>query len=255
MRYEVSFLRRQPKPAVDADGLLAAAREGDASARDQLIRNHLPFILKVAAKICGRYVQMGQDDEVSVGLMAFNEAVDSYRPNSGAAFTTFAEMVIRRRLIDYFRREGKRLEAPLSEYDQEDEDGDVWSTVELRSAVAEHAKRQEAQDRGDEVIRYRAALAWYGIPFEDLVRVTPRHRDARERAIMVARRVAGNARWSEYLKRTHSLPSKELAGDPSLGVSRKLLERQRKYIIAVALVFMEGLEGLQAFVPEVGEKD
>jgi RNA polymerase sigma factor len=246
------FRRARQETGGDADALLAAARCGDAGARDGLIRSYLPFILKVASRTCGRYLQVGRDDEVSVGLMAFNEAIDRYQAGSGSAFAPFAEMVIRRRLIDHFRREAARREMPLSEFEQEDEEGEVWSPVEVRGAVAAHQARTEAEDRREEVRRYREVLGAYGIRMEELVRLTPRHRDARERAIAVAREVAARAAWSEHLRRTRSLPLREMERVPQLGVSRKTLERQRKYIVAVALLFMEDLGGLRALVPEAG---
>lgn len=234
----------------DGDSRLAAAREGDAEARDDLIRSYLPLVLKVASRTCGRYLQVGRDDEVSVGLMAFNEAIDRYQENSGASFVSFAEMVIRRRLIDHFRRESARPETPLSEFEQQDEEGEAWSPVEIRGAIAAHRARQESADRRDDVVRYRQVLQEYGIALEELVRLTPRHRDARERAITVAREVARRTEWCQQLRRTRSLPLKEMERESRLGVSRKTLERQRKYIVAVALLFMEDLEGLRGYVPE-----
>jgi RNA polymerase sigma factor len=230
--------------------MIAAAKEGDAEARDALIRSYHPFVLKVASRACGRYLQVGRDDEISISLIAFNEAIDRYQAGSGAAFVTFAEMVIRRRLIDHFRREGSRPEAPLSEFEQEDEEGEVWSPVEIRGALASHSDRQQAEDRCDEVRRYRQVLEGYGIGMKELVRLAPRHRDARERAIAIAREVARQPGWRDYLQRTRSLPLKEMEQDPRLGVSRKTLERQRKYIVAVALLFMEGFESLQSYVPD-----
>lgn len=249
----MSLFGRRARRAANAetDERLAAARDGDAEAREALIRNYLPLVLRVASRACGRYLQVGRDEEVSVGLMAFNEAIDRYRPDSGAAFVSFAEMVIRRRLIDHFRRESARPETPLSEFEQEDDEGEIWSPVEIRGALIDHRARSESQDRREEVLRYRDVLAGYGIGLEELVRLTPRHRDARERAIAVAREVARNVAWSDHLRRTKSLPLKAMERDEALGVSRKTLERQRKYIVAVALLFMEDLESLRAYVPEV----
>ena len=43
-------------------------------------------------------------DEFSIGLQAFNEALDAYQSDKGASFLYFAKMVINRRVIDYIRK-------------------------------------------------------------------------------------------------------------------------------------------------------
>jgi RNA polymerase sigma factor len=228
---------------------IVAARRGEAQAREELVRWYLPLVLRVTARACGRYVQLGRDDEVSVALMAFNEAIDRYQSDSGASFASFAEMVIRRRLVDHFRREGARRELPLTELETENEEGEVANPVEAAGAVALHRREQEAQDLRSDVRRFREALEAYGISLQDLVRVSPQHEDARRRAAAVARAVARNPVWRAYLRHHRALPLKEMER-ANLGVSRKTLERQRKYIIALALVWMEELDSIRSFLPE-----
>ncbi len=229
--------------------LVARAQGGDREAREELIAQSTPLVLRVGARLCGRYLRMGQDEEVSVGLIAVNEALDRYRADSGVTFGTFAEVVVRRRLIDHLRRESARRETPFSEFQQEDEEGDPWSPLEFRRAQELDQARQEALDRQAEVADFHRLLGLYGISLRDLVRQCPRHRDARSRAVEVARAVAGRPAWTEYLRRHKALPLREMEADPALGVSRKTLERQRKFIIAVAVILMEGLTGLQVYLP------
>ncbi|MCL5676542.1 MAG: hypothetical protein M1602_01435 [Firmicutes bacterium] len=82
----------------DLPELVTRAKDGDVEARNRLIAKFQPFVLGIASRISGRFVQAGRDDEVSVGLLAFNEAIDSYDPAKGVSFLGFAEIVIRRRL-------------------------------------------------------------------------------------------------------------------------------------------------------------
>ena len=232
-----------------ADSVLAA-QGGDQEARERLIAQHTPLVLRVGARVCGHYLQAGRDDEVSVGLMAVNEAVDRYRPDCGASFPAFAELVVRRRLIDHLRRQSARKELPFSYFDQADDEGGQWSPVEFARAQEVDRERRDAVDRRSEVEEFQRLLAPYGITLRDLVRQSPQHQDARQRAVAVARAVAGHPQWGGYLRQHHALPLREMERVAELGVSRKTLERQRKFIIAVAVILMEGLHTLRSYVPD-----
>ncbi len=52
-------------------------------------------------------MEYGIDEELSIALMAFNEAIDGYDTSKGS-FLSFAKLVINRRLIDYLRKKTKR---------------------------------------------------------------------------------------------------------------------------------------------------
>ncbi|HHY46775.1 MAG TPA: RNA polymerase sigma-I factor, partial [Firmicutes bacterium] len=221
--------------AAELDRMIREAQSGSREAREELIRTYLPFILKVASKVTRKYVRVGVDDEVSVSLMAFDEAISRYDARKGTSFLSFSEIVMRRRLADFFRRESpKDREVPLSGFAPEGdtEDSDTGEFVEERQAALNYASQVEAQERRDEIMRFQKALMDYGISFSDLVKASPRHRDARLRAMEVARVVVSQPSLREYLFQRRGLPLRELTR--LVAVSRKTLERQRKYIIAIA---------------------
>lgn len=228
------------------DSLIAAARAGEPGARDELIRKYTALVLKVGAQVSGRYLRMGQDEEISVGMMAINEAIDRYDPERGASFLTFAEMVVRRRLLDYYRRQRRAREIPLSELQGEDDEGNPLAGAEEREALAQHDAREEAEDRREEIAQYARRLLEFGIRFSDLANDSPKHEDARERAIACARIVAETPALREHLLQRRELPLKALEG--RVPVSRKTLERQRRYIIAVALIWIDGYPYLQHYL-------
>ena len=64
------------------------------------------FILRTASTVSRRYVTK-EDDEWSIALQAFAQAVQDYDPEKGS-LQGFAEVVIRRRLTDQFRRNRAR---------------------------------------------------------------------------------------------------------------------------------------------------
>lgn len=232
---------------------ITQVQQGQNEIRESLLQQYLPFILKVTSRSCKRFVRMGEDDEVSVALLAFNEAMDKYDCGHKTSFFAFAESVIRRRMIDYFRKSGQnRKEIPWTALSEEGEDE---VTYKLDRLTWETARSHYFEDeikvlRRDEIMEYQNKLLQYGITLRDLVEVSPKHQDARASAFAVARIISENAAYRQYLERTKSLPLKEL--ETKTQVSRKTLERQRKYIIALTLVltgqfyFLEDyLEGMK----------
>jgi len=228
------------------ESLLLQARAGDQKAREKLIADYTPFVLRVAARAAGRYLQAGVDDEFSVGLSAFNEAIDSFNPEGGMGFLRFSEMVIRRRLIDYYRKEGNRPELPLTSFDESDEEGHWLNVADTEAGWRSYVAERQRQELQEEIKLFSDALREYGIRLADLVEASPRHADARERSREVARLVARTPAWADYLRRKKELPLKDI--EQAVALSRKTLERQRKYIIALAIIFMEDLPHLREYL-------
>ncbi len=229
------------------------AQSGDREARDRLLREFMPFILKTASRATGRYLHQGVDDEISVALLAFNEAIDSFQMQKGG-FLGFAETVVRRRLVDHFRRHRARgQEVTWTELEVEDEEGDVRNPALDRVAEMTWNFAQEEQDRRQEIEEFQILLQRYGISLEELAAGCPKHRDARERAIQIARTVSEDRAMRQSVIQRHELPLKALAGLP--GVRRKTIERHRRYIIAVVLVLMHDLPHLREYVLGQGAGD
>lgn len=79
---------------------VVAAKDNE-TLRNNFISVNNNFILGTACKAAGHFVTES-DDEYSVALIAFNEAIDSYDEEKGN-FHSFAALVIRRRIYDYIR--------------------------------------------------------------------------------------------------------------------------------------------------------
>ncbi len=227
------------------------AQEGDRAAREKLLREYLPFVLKVAAATSRRYVKLGEDEEVSIALCALDEAISDFRASEKASFLTFAEMVIRRRLIDHFRRAARRQhEIPMAglmaEGEDENENSRVVFLAEVREAMRNYTQQLEARERREEILRFKERLAEFDIDFDDLVKNAPKHADTRLRSMEIARLVCNRPEYRSYLLKRRNLPLKEL--EYEAGVSRKTLERHRKYIIAIALVLSGEFTYLREYI-------
>ena len=72
---------------------------------NDFISNSEHFILKCASTATRKYISKN-DDEWSIALSAFYDAIKTYNADSGS-FYSYSKMLISRRLIDYFRGTNK----------------------------------------------------------------------------------------------------------------------------------------------------
>ncbi len=205
---------------------------GDYSLREGLIEDYRPFIWKTATQFCHRALEWGRDEELSVALIAFDSAIDSFQPDRGIPFLAFCRIVIVNRLKDLVRREGKypsesRLDDELVAY-----------YLEGKTAWQSYVNRTIDDERREEIQAYEALLGEYSIDFEDLVEGSPRHKDYRQLLINVARQLTESTELMELFLHRKKLPLQQL--EQITGVKRKTLERGRKFIIASALLLREG---------------
>ncbi|MBS4025812.1 MAG: RNA polymerase sigma-I factor [Clostridia bacterium] len=235
------------QPSSDACSLLLAAllhkaQQGDESARELLITSFKPFIGKIASEQCSRYLDWRNDDELSIALLAFNQAIDKFDLNKNTSFTSYAAMVIRHRLIDYFRQEEKHRHLLFS---QVTETGD-YLPGEKEAAEKNYQAKALQESRLEELMTFIKLLEEYGISLEDLTKVSPKHLDTKQNLAGIARALSQNGMLLQKMSSTKQLPIKELM--QLTGASRKVLETGRRYIIALAIIFSFNLYHLQAFI-------
>lgn len=200
-----------------------------------LISEFKPFIASVAQKRAGRFLEYGVDDELSVGLSAFKEAMDSYDKRRGK-FLSFARLVINMRLIDYYRKQSKKgKEKSLS---LDDDDSPAGGFIDAGS-MEQYRIDDENEKRIFEIMEYRTELLKWGITLEQLAEISPRQEALREQYKEVAREIVKNSFMLKELMKTKRLPLKELG--EIMTVHRKKLERGRIYIIAMVLAMVGNL--------------
>ncbi|WP_238322968.1 RNA polymerase sigma factor SigI [Gorillibacterium massiliense] len=214
---------------------MARIQAGDSELLNQFITDYQPYIAKVTSRFCNRYVNPHIDDEFSIALSAFNEAVEQYNPTAGKSFLGFAETVIRRRLIDYLRKEQRHSgQIPISAFDYADEDDHVINPVEVKQAVDAYRDQLSVEERRGEILDLTRCLHEFEIGFDELVRISPRHTDSRCMLMGIGVKLADQPLLMRTLLTKKRLPVKELTEQS--GLSRKTIERNRKYIITVAII-------------------
>jgi len=219
----------------------------DTQAADRLIEEYTPFIKSETAKFLKAPVT-GHEDEYSIALLAFYEAIMAYSEKRGT-FPAFAAMHIRSRLIDHYRKE--RRHKGLTSLEEENEDGlSPKDTLVDDRAVYEERELREATRQ--EIAEYASQLAEFGIDLSAVSEQCPRQ----DRTLAACRELLFYARrypeiFTELLE-THKLPVGKLEQS---GVSRKTIERHRRYIVALLLAYTNGFEMIRGHIACVLKKE
>lgn len=225
-----------------------AAKES-VQAADQLIGDYLPFIRAETAKFLKRPPEEGRDDELSIAMIAFHEAIGGYAKHRGS-FLKYASMLIRSRLIDYARKERRHrqtvsLDAPAAG----EESASLGETLpEERDHPEESAHRQATRQEIEELSRQMES---FGVSLSDVADNCPK----KQRTLQACRKALAYARENSWLleELVHGkkLPLAKLS-DGS-GVERKTLERHRKYLVALLLIYTNGYEIIRGHLAQVME--
>ncbi|MGP4076520.1 RNA polymerase sigma-I factor [Halobacillus sp. K22] len=228
---------------------IESVKQGDEETRNELLKQYQPFIAKSVSEVCKRYIDPGKDDEFSIGLSAFNEAIQAYSCDKGSSFLSFARLVIKRKVIDHIRNERKNPQAvSLDELNHEEEQ--MENPSEVAAARERHQMEKEAWYRREEIHEFKEQLKKYDLSLDDLVDASPKHKDARDSAVQTARIVYHHKALREQVLHKGRLPMKELVRE--VDVSKKTLERNRKFIIALVLIFDGDYVYLNDYLKGVG---
>ncbi len=221
------------KMMTNINNQLALAASIDEKDREALIRENQLRILRFASSVCRRYITTG-DDEWSVALCAFSRAVDLYSGDRGD-FLPFAQMLIKRDLIDYYRCEKKRqAEISIAPHVLEGNGEPEEDTQGVYLAIVRSSKESASNTLQEEILAANDLLETYGFRFFDLIKCSPQQDKTKAECAKAVHHLLVQQELFEEMERTHKLPVKALAQNST--VSKKVLDRYRKYIIMAALI-------------------
>lgn len=238
----LGFLVKENKKSLEETAMLA--QNGDERALNQLLRDYQPYVKKTVSSVCKRYIS-DSDDEFSIGLIAFHDAILKFNESKGSSLLSFAEIIIKRRIIDFLRSTKKYKELSL-DINVSDEENVTSQTFEDTLSVDEYNRYIDNEKRKEEIHQFGLILNTFGLKFSDLIKHSPKHEDARLNAIKVANILVEDKELLQYLHDTKRLPIKLL--EKKVDVSRKTLERNRKYIIAIALILTMDFVYLKEYI-------
>jgi len=235
--------------------LAAKADDGQFSL---LVEENKPWILQCAARAVHHYVT-DSDDEWSIALMAFSEAVQSYEESKGA-FRALANVIIRRRLTDHLRSEGKRgaeVVVMPGAFDGELDDEDAAGVnLRVRQTVAAASLAASADDSSErareEIAAMQDILRTYGFSFFDLAESSPKAEKTKKSCGQAIRALIASVMLMAKMRLKRLLPIRELS--ETSGVVRKILERHRKYIIAGAEILDGDFPILASYLKYIREE-
>jgi RNA polymerase sigma factor len=210
--------------------LLVEAVGGSDIAREKIIRHYQPYIINTIGHISGRYVTWS-DEEASVGLLAFNRAIDTYEANGGRTFLNYAYLLIKRDLIDYFRKERKDVHQLLQSSEEEKSSAGL---IEVKRSMETYHQSIKKTDLIEEILEFSEILSQFGIEFEDLEKYTPKHRDTRKMLIEMANHFLSFSELIDELVKKKRIPV--TAFIKRTRYSLKTIERHRNYLVMIIIV-------------------
>ena len=216
----------------------------DSHAADELISAYMPFIKSETARFINRPPQP-EDDELSIAMFAFYEAIRSYSKLKGS-FLSFAARQIKNRLIDNYRRE-KRSKGLISLDTPDEDDNELIDSIsDSRDEYEENEIREATQA---EIRELAAQMEDFGVSLSDVAENSPKQ----SRTLAACQKAVAYARSNpvilEEFLRTKRVPIAKLA--EGTNTERKTLERHRRYLVAVLLICTNGYEIMRGHIMQV----
>ncbi len=223
--------------------------KADLQKADNLIRTYIPFIRSEVSKCISRLCTE-QDDEFSIAMMAFHEAIMGYEKKRGA-FLNYAALLIRSRIVDFQRKEA-RHQNHVSIYEESGTEGRLI----IDEITDEHDYFEETASRDatkQEIEELALVMAEFGISFSDVADNCPRQERTIKACSAAISFAAEKQELLDELLRTKKLPLARLASGS--GTERKTLERHRKYILAMLLIYTNGYEIIRGHLKRILKRE
>lgn len=209
--------------------IMAEEAKSDEKIMNDLVAKYENFILKCASSVSRKYISKN-DDEWSIALAAFLEAIKAYSMDKGS-FLNFSELVMRRRIIDFIRSNSKyateiSINPNIFESDYNEDDNSVSVKIEVAEKISEpidNSLKLEIELAND-------VFSSYGFTFFDLSDCSPKAKKTKKFCAVVAAYMLRNPILVTNMKVSKLLPVKIL--EKNTNIPRKVIERHRKYIIA-----------------------
>lgn len=220
--------------------------KGNMEAADLLISDYLPFIKAQVSKIIKRSLDINQDDEYSIAMIGFHEAIQGYSKNRGS-FLNYAALIMQNRIIDYWRKNNRHSQVISLDTPIHDDASTLEDSISDTEDQAENLVRREAVK--EEILELSAQMKEFGVSLSDVAENSPKQK----RTLKACQKVVAFAKeddeiMEEFL-RTKRLPLKKIVEGSK--VAKKKIERHRKYVVALLLIYSNGYEIIRGHLAEM----
>ncbi|MDD4779365.1 MAG: RNA polymerase sigma-I factor [Tissierellia bacterium] len=231
--------------------IMAEKAKSDETIMNDLVLKYENFILKCAASVSRNYISKN-DDEWSIALAAFLEAIRAYSMDKGS-FLNFAELVMRRRIIDFIRSKSRyapeiSINPNIFESDSNEDDDSVSVKIEVTEKISEQIDNSLKL----EIELANEVFSSYGFTFYDLADCSPKAKKTKKSCAEAAAYMLKNPILVTNMKVSKLLPLKII--EKNAKIPRKVLERHRKYIIAAVEIISGDYPYLSEYMRSIREE-
>jgi len=230
-----------------ATRIVERIKNGDKQLKEKFIEDYIPFILKVISSFySSKILDIKNSDEYSIGLMAFDEAIEKFDITKGKGFLGYAQMVIKSRMIDYFRHISSinKNEIPFSSF-KADDNSDFEEKVYMSS--------NESDPAGYEIIyelnHFSKQLQYFNLNIKNLPKYMPKHKDSKQMCKKIARTIIENKEIYTILKTKKYFKMNELS--KIIDVHPKTVERNREFIICLCLIYENDYVNFKSYLNQL----
>lgn len=216
--------------------------------RNIFIEQHKEFIYKVTYNVCKRTLYWENDDELSIAMLAFNKACDSYVPSKGDFFA-YARILIKNALIDFFR---KNSQNPYLIFD---EDKAKMDYIDNKISLNNFSLEEENKIRAEEIVLLSKELKNYKLDFSILADSSPSHKDTRNSILNIAMSCCSQDEILSFIKTKKQLPVKNIC--ILTGANKKTIDKWRRYLLSLIIILSsDDYPYIKSYLNiEVGEKN
>lgn len=203
---------------------------------NEAIKAYMALIVKTISETTGRYVSVENDDEFSIGLLAFKEALDKFDEGRGN-FSAFAKLVISSRVKNYLIKKSKdNLNISLEQLSEEG--------IEIPEIIDN--TDSDKNELAIEIEKLKRNIEEFGFSFEDLIDESPKHEDTRNRAIKLSEDISIQGDLTKHMYEKKRLPIKQIS--LRFTVTEKIIKRSKKFIISVVIIFNKNYRNLKLWI-------
>lgn len=214
---------------------------------NDFIRDEQQHILRLTGRVLNKNITES-DDEYSIALMAVSEAVETYDRTRGD-FWSYAAFVIKSREVDYYRKNKRTGENEIT-VSPETFGGDVDEddpTIALKRDISQKTATYADPTLKEEIEALGQKLDSFGISFFDLAECSPKAKKSREACSLVLKAIFTPPPLIDELIKSRTLPIKKILSREK--VSRKQIDRHRKYLISAALILTGDYPEIAEYIP------